>query len=285
MMFRTRFAPSPTGPLHLGHAYSALLAHDMARAAGGSFLLRIDDIDQSRARPEWEDQIYDDLLWLGIRWNEPVRRQSDHIKDYAQAVDKLTDIGLTYACACTRRDIEEAASAPQEGTPDFGPDGRIYPGTCRDLNLPVTDQTVTRLNMARACARALPASFTETGPSHAGTHTLNADEITATIGDVVLVRRQMAAAYHLAVVVDDMAQNITHVIRGQDLFEATHIHVLLQKLLGLPTPTYHHHALIRDDAGKRLAKRDDARAIAKYRAEGATPADIRRLVGLPPSSS
>lgn len=285
MMFRTRFAPSPTGPLHLGHAYSALLAHDMARAAGGAFLLRIDDIDQSRARPEWEDQIYDDLLWLGIRWDEPVRRQSDCIKDYAQAVDTLMEIGLTYACTCTRRDIETAAQAPQEGAPDVGPDGRIYPGTCRDLNLAPGDDRVIRLNMARACARALPASFTETGPAHAGTHTLNADEITATIGDVVLVRRQMAAAYHLAVVVDDMAQNITHVIRGQDLFEATRIHVLLQKLLGLPTPTYHHHALIRDDAGKRLAKRDDARAIAKYRAEGATPADIRRLVGLPPSSS
>ncbi|MCV2881119.1 tRNA glutamyl-Q(34) synthetase GluQRS [Actibacterium sp. XHP0104] len=279
MTFRTRFAPSPTGPLHLGHAYSAILAHDMARAAGGAFLLRIDDIDQSRARPEWEDQIYDDLTWLGLTWDARPRRQSDCTPDYAAAAQRLTDMGLTYACSCTRRDIEAAASAPQEGVPEFGPDGRIYPGTCRDLNLPMTESTALRLDMARATTRTLPA-FAETGPAHTGQHQLNAQDLTATIGDPILIRRQMAAAYHLAVVIDDMAQGITHVIRGADLFEATRIHVLLQSLLGLPTPIYHHHRLIRDETGKRLAKRDDARAIAKYRADGASPADIRRMVGL-----
>jgi len=278
--FTTRFAPSPTGPLHLGHAYSAILAHDAARAADGRFLLRIDDLDQSRARPDWEQQIYDDLTWLGLHWDGPVRRQSEHFDDYAIALAKLTARGLTYACACNRRDIEQAADAPQEGVPEFGPDGRIYPGTCRPLALPFGAETSTRLDMAKACAAALPASFIETGPGHAGRHMLDADDLIKTIGDVVLSRRAIAAAYHLAVVIDDHASAVTHVIRGQDLFDATRIHVLLQSLLEQPTPTYHHHALIRDETGKRLAKRDDARAISRYRADGATPADIRAMVGL-----
>lgn len=279
MTFTTRFAPSPTGPLHLGHAYSALLAHDMARENGGTFLLRIDDLDQSRARPEWEQQIYDDLTWLGISWDETPRRQSDHFADYAQVLATLRARGLTFECQCTRRDIEAAANAPQEGAPLFGPDGRIYPGTCRHLALSQDTATCARLNMAKATEN-LAAHFTETGPAFAGQHHLTADDLTTTIGDVVLSRRNMAASYHLSVVLDDVATNVTHVIRGEDLFEATRIHVLLQNLLDLPTPEYHHHALIRDDAGKRLAKRDDARAIAKYRAEGATPADIRAMVGL-----
>ncbi|MEQ9693361.1 tRNA glutamyl-Q(34) synthetase GluQRS [Shimia sp. SDUM112013] len=276
----TRFAPSPTGPLHLGHAYSALLAHDRARAVGGRFLLRIDDLDQSRARVAWEEQIYDDLSWLGITWDGPVRRQSEHFADYAAALDGLTARGLTFSCRCSRRDIETAASAPQEGVPAFGPDGRIYPGTCRDLALPDTEATSTRLDMARACAAGLPAQFTETGPAHAGLHNLTAEDLTTTVGDVVLSRRQMAGSYHLSVVLDDAATGVTHVVRGEDLFEATRIHVLLQSLLDLPTPEYHHHRLIRDEAGKRLAKRDDARAIATYRADGASPADIRAMVGL-----
>ena len=279
MTFTTRFAPSPTGPLHLGHAYSALLAHDKARAAGGIFLLRIDDLDQSRARPEWEQQIYDDLTWLGIPWDDTPRRQTGQFADYAEALDTLRTRGLTFECQCNRRDIEAATNAPQESAPHFGPDGRIYPGTCRDLNLSSDAATCTRLNMAKA-AENRAASFTETGPAFAGQHHITTDDLTTTIGDVVLSRRNMAASYHLSVVLDDVATNVTHVIRGEDLFEATRIHVLLQNLLDLPTPEYHHHGLIRDDAGKRLAKRDDARAIAKYRTDGATPADIRAMVGL-----
>lgn len=280
MTFTTRFAPSPTGPLHLGHAYSALLAHDMARTANGRFLLRIDDLDQSRARDNWEQQIYDDLTWLGVGWDGTVLRESDCSETYHKALTKMNNMGLIYACTCTRRDIAEAASAPQENIPEFGPDGRIYPGTCRDKAHPTSEAAAIRLNIACAAARALPAQFTETGSTHGGTHALYAEDLITTIGDVVLARRDMAAAYHLAVVLDDAASGVTHVIRGEDLFDATRIHVLLQRLLDLPTPVYHHHALIRDDAGKRLAKRDDARAIAKYRADGATPQDIRAMVGL-----
>lgn len=266
--------------MHLGHAYSALLAHDLARASDGRFLLRIDDIDQSRARPQWEAQLQDDLAWLGISWDAPPRRQSDHLAEYRAALEQLRGMGLTYECQCSRRDIEAAASAPQEGVPAFGPDGRIYPGTCRTLDLPASPATCSRLNMARACDIALPASFDETGPRHAGAYTLAAGDLEQTVGDVVLARRDMAASYHLSVVVDDAASGVTHVVRGEDLFEATRIHVLLQSLLGLPTPVYHHHALIRDARGKRLAKRDDARAIATYRDQGATPQDIRRMVRL-----
>jgi len=279
--FITRFAPSPTGPLHLGHAYSAMLAHDMARAVGGTFLLRIEDIDRSRARPEWEVQIYDDLHWLGLDWPQPVMRQSDRMDRYAQALAQLSAQGLTYPCRCRRGDIEAAAGAPQEGVPRFGPDGRIYPGTCRGRSMAEAgEDDVIRLDMEKATG-ALPAlSFTETGAAQAGVHRLDRDHLIGAVGDIVLVRRQMGSSYHLSVVVDDADQGITHVVRGLDLFEATQIHVLLQHLLGLPVPVYHHHRLIRDDQGKRLAKRDDARAIAKYRAEGATPEDVRRMVEL-----
>ncbi len=282
--FITRFAPSPTGPLHLGHAYSALLAHDTARAKGGQFLLRIDDLDQSRARPAWEEQIYEDLHWLGITWDGLMRKQSDHFADYELALSQLRDMGLTYECTCTRRDIEAAANAPQEGVPEFGPDGRIYPGTCRHAHHTPQDATCTRLDMEKACTLALPVTFKEQGPLHKGTHQLVAQTLISHVGDVVLARRNMAASYHLSVVLDDAATDITHVIRGADLFEATAIHVLLQAILKLPTPIYHHHDLIRDAAGKRLAKRDDARAIAKFREEGASPADIRAMVGLPSAS-
>ncbi|MFY0619484.1 tRNA glutamyl-Q(34) synthetase GluQRS [Shimia sp.] len=280
MTFTTRFAPSPTGPLHLGHAYSAILAHDMARAAGGRFLLRIDDLDQSRARPAWEEQIYEDLHWLGLTWDAPVRRQSEHFADYAQTLQKLQQIGLTFECTCTRRDIEAAANAPQEGVPTFGPDGRIYPGTCRALNHHRDAATCTRLNMGKAIEIADRFTFLENGPQNTGPQTPSKHHMLEQIGDVVLARRNMAASYHLSVVLDDAATNITHVVRGADLFEATPIHVLLQTLLGLPTPIYHHHNLIRDNNGKRLAKRDDARAVAALRSEGKTPQDIRALVGL-----
>lgn len=285
MTFTTRFAPSPTGPLHLGHAYSAFLAHDMATAEGGRFLLRIEDIDQSRARPAWEAQIYDDLHWLGLMWPQPVMRQSERLPRYRAALDRLTALGLTYPCCCNRADIEAAAGAPQEGVPQFGPDGRIYPGTCRP-RLPgeATERDVIRLNMEKAVQTAELRSFTETGPEFTGTRQLDPEQLISSVGDIILVRRSMGSSYHLSVVIDDADQGITHAVRGADLFEATQIHVLLQSLLGLPTPVYHHHRLIRDDHGKRLAKRDDARAISKYRAEGATPQDIRGMVGLPPSS-
>ncbi|WP_108482108.1 tRNA glutamyl-Q(34) synthetase GluQRS [Oceaniglobus ichthyenteri] len=292
-MFVTRFAPSPTGPLHLGHAYSALLAHDMAMAAGGIFLLRIEDIDQERARPEWEAQIYDDLHWLGLDWAHPPMRQSQRQSAYVAALDDLWDRHLLFPCACSRRDLLLSGQAPQEGaeavhdachrkcTPQ--PGGVPYPPRVQGQHL--------RLDMRNALALCKHhnvagiddqhgLSFQETGPTHRGTVFTARSAYATDIADVVIARRDIATSYHLSVVVDDAAQGITHVVRGEDLFEATRIHVLLQKLLHLPTPIYHHHRLIRDEAGKRLAKRDDARALAKYRAEGATPTDIRRLVGL-----
>ncbi len=290
MTFTTRFAPSPTGPLHLGHAYSAILASDMAASEGGTFLLRIEDIDQSRARPQWEEQIYADLDWLSLSWPTPVLRQSERIQIYEQALDTLWSKGLLYPCTCNRKDIATASSAPQEGAPLHGPDGIIYPGTCRHKASRNSEErpkdTPLRLDMAMAAQSALSqetASFLElgTGPNReTGRISFTKTELETTIGDVVLSRRGMGTSYHLSVVLDDAAQGITRVIRGQDLFEATRIHVLLQTLLGLPTPEYLHHRLIRDPNGKRLAKRDDARAIAKYRTEGATPQDIRTMVGL-----
>ena len=280
----TRFAPSPTGWLHLGHAYSALVGHARARAAGGRFLLRIEDTDRARCRPEYEAAIYDDLAWLGLTWEVPVRRQSEHLADYEAALDRLIAQGLCYPCGCTRADIHAALSAPQEGVTHLPPDGAVYPGTCR--HRPMADRRpgdAIRLDMARAIAatRDVGLQFTETGPERLGTHRLDPGALADRIGDVVLARKDIgAAAYHLAVVVDDALQGVTEVTRGMDLFEATPVHVLLQFLLGLPVPTYHHHRLIRDDQGKRLAKRDDARALSRYRAEGATPQDIRAMVGL-----
>ncbi|MFG6563367.1 tRNA glutamyl-Q(34) synthetase GluQRS [Sulfitobacter sp. 1A13421] len=285
MTLTTRFAPSPTGPLHLGHAYSALLAHDLATAAGGDFLLRIEDIDQSRARAHWEAQIYEDLAWLGIDWPQPVMRQSERMAAYEAALDALWSRGLLYACTCNRRDIAAATSAPQEGAePVYGPDGLIYPGTCRAAGHP-KDAGALRLDMRKALETLGNAKlgFTENGEgpnAETGKVTLSPDQLIDTVGDVVLARRDMGTSYHLSVVLDDAAQGVTLVPRGADLFEATYIHVVLQALLDLPTPLYHHHRLIRDDSGKRLAKRDDARAIALYRENGATPDEIRDIVGL-----
>jgi glutamyl-Q tRNA(Asp) synthetase len=263
----TRFAPSPTGPLHLGHAYAAMVAHDLARKSGGQFLLRIEDIDQARCRPRYEAQIFDDLRWLGLTWDGEVMRQSDRLPAYEAALKRLGP--QTYHCTCTRRDIEMAISAPQDGA---GPDGPIYPGTCRHKN---NANGAIRLNLQNPQYRT---EFTETGPEFAGQ--IVTDDYPKTIGDIVLARRDMGTSYHLSVVIDDAAQGITHVTRGSDLFDATRIHVLLQDLLALPRPVYHHHPLIRDDQGKRLAKRDDARALSTYRSQGATPADIRAMIGL-----
>ncbi|WP_424967280.1 tRNA glutamyl-Q(34) synthetase GluQRS [Dinoroseobacter sp. S375] len=281
---KTRFAPSPTGPLHLGHGFSACTAAEMAEAAGGTFLLRIEDIDQSRARPEWEALIYEDLAWLGLAWPSPVMRQSERQASYDAALDRLWSDGLLYPCTCTRRDIAEATRAPQEGAPLLGPDGVIYPGTCRGRSRkgPRPVGAVLRLDMAAAVARCAPDAlrFVETGAGLAGEQgeiTLAPHGLVDRVGDVVLCRRDMATSYHLSVVVDDAAQEITHVVRGRDLFEATAIHVVLQALLGLPVPAYHHHRLIRDAAGKRLAKRDDARALSAYRDAGLSVSEVRAL--------
>ncbi len=287
MTFTTRFAPSPTGPLHLGHAYSALLAFDMAQKAHGDFLLRIEDIDQSRARAQWEAQIYDDLAWLGISWQQHVMRQSERQPAYAKALERLRALDVVYPCYCSRRDIQMAVSAPQEGVePALGPDGLVYPGTCRDRPRDEADQDshALRLNMGKALQLIENATleFVEQGTGKPETIRLSTAEARNRIGDVVLARRDRGTSYHLSVVVDDAAQAVTHVVRGVDLFEATKIHVVLQALLGLPTPVYHHHRLIRDETGKRLAKRDDARAISKYRHDGKSPTDIRRMVGLAP---
>ncbi|MFL2778029.1 MAG: tRNA glutamyl-Q(34) synthetase GluQRS [Paracoccus marcusii] len=268
----TRFAPSPTGLLHLGHAFSALTA-----AAQGDFHLRIEDIDRDRCRPEYEAAIFEDLAWLGLDWPRPVMRQSDRMPAYHDALARL--VPLTYPCRCRRGDIRAALSAPQEGALPAGPDGLIYPGTCRHRDLrDAGPDDVIRLDAGRAFdALGLDSiGFTDQGRSHI----LTRQQFLANIGDVVLSRRGMGTSYHLAVVMDDAAQGITLVTRGMDLFASTHIHVLLQHLLDLPTPAYLHHRLIRDTAGRRLAKRDDARAIRQYRADGASPDDIRRMVGL-----
>lgn len=283
MSLVTRFAPSPTGPLHLGHAFSALTAWDLATRHGGRFLLRIEDIDTSRARPEWEARIYDDLAWLGIGWSEPVLRQSRNMNAYREALGRLRDMGLTYACTCRRRDIEAAASAPQEGTePVHGPDGLVYPGTCRGAGH-AEEGAALRLDMAGALSRLRGIQWKELGNDQAEAFEISHERAMSEIGDIVLARRGMGTSYHLSVVVDDAAQGVTDVVRGRDLAPATPIHVILQHLLDLPRPVYRHHRLIRDDTGKRLAKRDDARSIATYREAGATPDDIRRMVDHAPS--
>ncbi len=285
-----RFAPSPTGLLHLGHAFSAFTAHDAARAAGGRFLLRIEDIDRSRARPEYERAIFEDLAWLGLRWERPVMRQSERMAAYRAALDRLAGNGLLYPCRCTRRDIAAALSAPQEGAPMHGPDGIVYPGTCRHRPLAEAGpEDALRLDMGKAIARlGGPAAVRrlvveEIGPIHGGAHRLDPDLLVEGVGDVVLARKGLGTSYHLAVVIDDAAQGVTHVTRGEDLFAASFLHRLLQALLDLPVPRWRHHRLIRDAAGRRLAKRCDARAIRRYRAEGATPAEIRALLGLAPA--
>ncbi len=279
----TRFAPSPTGLLHLGHAYSALVAWDMARAGGGVFLLRIEDIDEARCRKAYESAIFEDLGWLGLDWIEPVLRQSTRMAAYEEALERLEALGVLYPCSCSRGDIRAALGAPQEGATANGPEGPPYPGTCRGRSMAGRRPgDALRLNMA-AAARLLGRRelvFTETGPRHGGLHRFGAAELPA-LGDIVLARRDIGTSYHLAVVVDDAAQGVSHVVRGRDLFSATPIHVLLQHLLGLPTPVYHHHRLIRDAGGRRLAKRDDAHSLRSLRASDLGPADIRRRLALP----
>ena len=283
----TRFAPSPTGLLHLGHAYSAILAHDMARKADGQFLLRIEDIDQTRARPAWERQIYDDLAWLGLTWDGPVWRQSDRMDSYHRVIDDLWQRGHLYICTCTRRDIQDALNAPQEGAA-IGPDGLIYPGTCkpqRRLRREYLEQSEMGVPARDAVLRFDLATLTDDVfefENNGLRVDVSRDDLVRRVGDFVIGRKDSGTSYHLSVVLDDAAQGVTDVVRGADLAEATQIHVALQRLLGLPTPIYHHHRLIRDEAGKRLAKRHDAKAISKFRTDGATPADIRQMVDLAP---
>lgn len=263
------------------------MAHDMARAEGGDFLLRIEDIDRQRSKPYWEDQLKRDLDWLGIAWDAPPMRQSDRMEAYRAALDGLRAQGLLFRCVCSRRDILQAMSAPQEGA---GPDGPVYPGTCRNplVEARAGGRQASEVHLRLDIRAALEAAagdpfpgpnaiaFEETGGiAGRGPIQTSSDTFLSRIGDVVLARKDFGTSYHLSVVVDDAAQGITHVVRGSDLFDATPIHVLLQQLLDLPTPVYHHHDLVRDATGKRLAKRDDARAISVYRDAGWTPEALR----------
>ncbi len=273
----TRFAPSPTGHLHLGHAYSALFAEAAARREGGRFLLRIEDIDPARCRPEFEAAILDDLAWLGLEWEQPVRRQSEHLDEYRAALDRLSAMQLVYPCFCSRREIQaeiaRAASAPQ------GPDGALYPGTCRALS---SGERERRLSEDRPHALRLDvaAALRKTGPLH--WHDRARGTIAAQpelLGDVVLGRRDAPASYHLAVTLDDHRQAVSLVTRGEDLFAATHIHRLLQAVLDLATPDYHHHRLLTNAAGERLAKRDGALALSALRRAGHSAAAVRAMAG------
>lgn len=273
----TRFAPSPTGRLHLGHAFSALTAAALAAEAGGVFLLRIEDLDTTRCRPDFDLALREDLRWLGLDWPEPVLRQSARGPAYAAALERLAERGLLYPCGCTRAEIRAALAAPQEGATGPGP----YPGTCRGRPMgSAAPGDALRLDLGAALALAGPGlAVEEAGPVQPGCHSLGPARMRQEIGDVVLSRRDIGIAYHLAVVVDDAAQGVTHVVRGADLLPATPLHRLLQALLGLPAPVWHHHTLIRDATGRRLAKRDDARTLATLRAEGLTPEAVRERLG------
>jgi len=281
---KTRFAPSPTGYLHLGHAFAALTAYEFARASDKPFVLRIEDIDQTRCRSEYEAAIFEDLAWLGLVWEEPVRRQSEHFDDYAAALARLERFGVCYPCFCTRREIAEEIAAAVDAP--HGPEGPHYPGTCRalapqDRALRMqTEAYAVRLDLAKAqqhLGRAF--HFDERGRGPGGEEgSLHAEP--QFLGDVVLARKELPASYHLAAVVDDALQNIELVTRGEDLFHATHIQRLLQELLGLPAPVYAHHRLILDETGKKFSKRDQAMTLRGLRACGITPADIRKRLGL-----
>ena len=284
-----RFAPSPNGYLHLGHAFSALLNFDLARASGGRLLLRIEDIDPTRCRAEYEEAIYQDLAWLGISWEAPVRRQSEHLGAYRKALDKLAAQGLIYPGFESRADIaklvrQREAEGPWPRDPDGAP---LYPGEAKLLSEDARAGLVEtglpyalRLDMSASIARAGELSWTECGEGPNG-ETGRLVAAPQVWGDVVLARKETPTSYHLSVVVDDALQGVTDVVRGADLFHATSVHRLLQQLLGLPEPVYRHHRLICDEAGHKLAKSTRSTALRELRAQGATAADIRRLIGLP----
>ena len=273
----TRFAPSPTGLLHVGHAHAALFAEKAALAEGGRMIVRIEDIDAGRCRPEFEAAITEDLTWLGLAWEKPVRRQSEHMDDYAGALAGLDGHGLLYPCFCTRKEV--AAEIARAGHAPHGPDGPLYPGTCRALD-PATRNAKTaagtpfalRLDTEKAAAMAGALAWED---GAAGTVTAEP----GLFGDVVLARKDTPASYHLAVTVDDHVQGVALVTRGKDLFAATHLHRLLQSLLKLDVPRYHHHPMLTNEAGQRLSKREGGLTIQALRGSGKSPADVRRLAG------
>ncbi len=268
-MITTRFAPSPTGKLHLGHAYAAKVAHDLANKEKSRFLVRFEDIDHTRVRPEYYDEILKDLEWLGLSWNGEPWRQKDRFKHYEKALEQLKEMGVVYPCYCTRRDIEEELShlvqAPQ------GPEGPLYPGTCRGLkNAPRDREPAWRLDSKKAASLIGLLSFQD--KIHGDIKVVH-----GLLGDVILARKDIGTSYHLAVVVDDAAQEITHVTRGEDLLPSTHVHRILQSLLGLPEPEYLHHKLVTDQSGERLAKRNDAQAIASLRKRGISAEEVKKM--------
>jgi glutamyl-Q tRNA(Asp) synthetase len=283
-----RFAPSPNGYLHLGHAFSALLNFDLARESGGRFMLRIEDIDPARCRSEFETAIDEDLAWLGLSWEKPARRQSEHFACYRAALEKLAGLGLVYPAFESRAEVtrliaEQEKHAPWPRDPDGAP---LYPGTARTLASEERTRLLQsgvpyalRLDMAAACARVGQLNWIERGEGPEG-ESGNLIANPAAWGDVIVARKEMPTSYHLAVVVDDALQSVTEVVRGQDLFWSTSVHRLLQTLLGLPQPVYRHHRLIRDAAGQKLSKSTDATGLRELRGAGVTPAEIRRRIGL-----
>ena len=282
MSIVTRFAPSPTGYLHLGHAFSALLAWCRAREAGGRFLLRLEDIDPTRCRPQFAAAILEDLTWLGLDWDGEVRVQSQHFAEYRAALDALAARGLLYPCFCTRADIRQSAAAPH--TPDGVP---RYPGTCRGLSQDQRDARIAagepsalRLHMDRALATLGNAATLTFEAAGEGTIRCHPEQF----GDVVLARKDAPASYHLCVTHDDALQGVTLVTRGEDLKPATHLHRLLQALMGWPAPIYAHHPLLTDASGRRLAERDRAATLRELRAEGRSPADVRAMASPPRTS-
>jgi glutamyl-Q tRNA(Asp) synthetase len=284
-----RFAPSPNGYLHLGHARSALLNFDLARETGGRFLLRIEDIDTTRCRPEFEAAIYEDLAWLGLSWETPVRRQSEQLARYRDAVERLQAEGLIYPSFESRTEIARLVAQKEAGAPwPRDPDGApLYPGVAKQLAPEERERLISsgapyalRLDMAAACAQAKHLVWTEHGEGPDGEQ----GAVTARPedwGDVILVRKETPTSYHLSVVIDDALQGVTDVVRGRDLFWSTSVHRLLQSLLGLPQPLYRHHPLMTDAAGQKLSKSTGAMALRELRAAGATPADVRRMAQLP----
>ena len=281
-----RFAPSPNGYLHLGHVLSALLNYEAARAAGGRHLLRIEDIDPTRCRPEYESAIYEDLEWLGIDWEKPVRRQSEHLGEYATVLARLERDGLAYPAFESRTEIARLVAEHETDGRSWpcDPDGApLYPGTAREI--PAEERArrragepfALRLDLRRAIERiGKPLTWTET--EDGGMHEVTA--VPERWGDVILGRKETPASYHLAVVLDDALQGVTHIVRGRDLYEATSVHRVLQEILSLPAPSYHHHRLVLDTDGKKLAKRDKSTTLRDLRAAGWTLADVRRAVGL-----
>jgi len=278
-MIITRFAPSPTGYLHLGHAASALAGWVAAKNAGGRFILRVEDIDTQRCRPAFEAAIYEDLAWLGLDWEQPVRRQSEHMADYLSALQRLEALGVIYSCFCSRKEIEAEIAAATHAP--HGPEGPLYPGTCRGLLAAARAERIDRgepyalrLDATRAAEIVGPLSWQEQSMGEVKVDPL-------LLGDAVLARKDVATSYHLAVTVDDGIQGVSLVTRGQDLFHATHLHRLLQALLGLAEPAYQHHPLLKNEQGERLSKRDGALALRQLRTDGFSAAEVRKRAGFP----